>query len=463
MSDEVLIRPQPGPQTAFASSRADIAIFGGAAGGGKSFALMLDSARYVDRVERFFAIYLRRTYPQLTGPDGLWDLSHEIMPHVGGRAIDGLLEWHFPNKSRIVMRHLQHDKDIYSHQSLQYAAIYWDELTHFTEKQFWYMLSRNRSTCGVRPFVRASTNPDPDSFVARLIDWWIDEAGDAIPERSGRLRWFVRINGELQWGDSPEELTSKHPGEMPLSLTFIASRLQDNPALTSKDTGYEARLRALPYVERMRLLGGNWQIRPAAGLYFKRHWFRYFDEVPGNISKSVRAWDKGATAPSAENPNPDWTRGILFHELQDAPVRYLIADAVGDRCSPGSVDRLMLGTAERDGTDVPIAIWVDPGQAGKVDLVHTRKVLDGWKVTPERAAKSKEVYAGPVSSAAEGGLIGILRRPWTDGLITELEGFNEAPHDDYVDALSLAHRKIRGVPLPANAGGHTQTSRHRVG
>ena len=78
-----------------------------------------------------------------------------------------------------------------------------DELTHFSRSQFLYMLSRNRSTCGVRPYMRATTNPDADSWVADFIAWWIDQdTGLAIPERSGVVRYFTTISDEVIWGDS---------------------------------------------------------------------------------------------------------------------------------------------------------------------------------------------------------------------------------------------------------------------
>src|SRR5436305_14925946 len=69
-----------------------------------------------------------------------------------------------------------------------------DELTHFTAHQFFYMVSRNRSTCGVRPYIRATCNPDADSWVADFLAWWIDpQTGLPIPERAGVLRYYIRV------------------------------------------------------------------------------------------------------------------------------------------------------------------------------------------------------------------------------------------------------------------------------
>lgn len=78
------------------------------------------------------------------------------------------------------------------------------------------MMSRNRSTCGVRPYIRATCNPDADSWVAELIAWWIDQdTGYPIPERSGRIRYFIRYDDKMIWGDTRQELVSKFPGSQP--------------------------------------------------------------------------------------------------------------------------------------------------------------------------------------------------------------------------------------------------------
>ena len=134
------------------------------------------------------------------------------------------------------------------------------------------MLSRNRSTCGVKPYVRATCNPDADSWVAKFISWWINpETGYPIPERSGKKRYMARVDDEVVWADTRKELLDKGiKADKVKSVTFIASTLADNKILMEKDPGYKANLEALPLVERERLLHGNWKIKPAAGLYFKR-------------------------------------------------------------------------------------------------------------------------------------------------------------------------------------------------
>src|SRR5262249_43412247 len=159
----------------------------------------------------------------------------------------------------------------------------------------------NRSTCGVRPYIRASCNPDAASWVARWVEWWIDPAtGYPIPERASRIRYFVRDGETLRWGDEPRALERHYPGTIAKSFTFIPASLEDSPAPPWKDPGYLANLLAMPRIERERLLKGNWLISNAEGEwppdYFGRH--LYFADWPEARAICVIAWDpsKGADA-----------------------------------------------------------------------------------------------------------------------------------------------------------------------
>lgn len=436
------IRLQEGPQEEFGSSPADIVIYGGAAGGGKSFGLVFEAGRNAD-VPGYHGIIFRRTSPQLTGGGSVWEESSKIYPYLGGVPKEHKLTWKFPENSSIEFSHLQHNKDKHSHQSKQYAFIGFDELTQFTEDQFWYLFSRNRSTCGVQPYIRAATNPDPDSWVRDFIGWWInEETGYPIKERSGMLRWFVRDGDRVVWG-TKEELLEKYPDQdkhRVTSVTFIAAKLQDNPALTEADPQYMSRLLALPRVEREQLLHGNWNIRPAAGNYFKRSYFEVIDVLPAKCYMPVRAWDKAATKPSATNPDPDYTSGVKMCTDEDGMI--YIMDMVETRDSPHGVDQLIKNTASQDGKGLCTqAFWQDPGAAGKADISATTRMLAGHIIVTERATKDKETYAKPLSSQAEAGNVKILRGPWNKRYMEVMEAFPDGAHDDPVDASSLGYLK----------------------
>jgi predicted phage terminase large subunit-like protein len=438
----IVLRPNPGPQEAYLSTSADIAIYGGAAGSGKSYATALDVLRHVHR-KGFGAVVFRRESTRLVGPGSIWEETSGIYPAFGAKARESpVLEWRFPSGALVEFRHLQHEKDRLGHSGKQYAGIYFDELTEFEESQFWFLLSRNRSTCGIRPYVRATCNPDPDSFVRQLIDWWIDKDGSPIPERSGVLRWFVRKDDDLVWGDSREELEERFPevdenGErlfQPLSLTFVAAKLSDNP---KGDPGYRAKLQALPRVDRERLLGGNWNVRAAAGLVFPRACWVLTDRVPCEIRTRIRAWDRAATKDGG-----DWTRGVLLYVLTDG--RYVIADVQGIQGTPGEVEALILQTAAIDGRDTEVMLWQDPGAAGVSERDHMTDVLRGYRVHTVRAARNKLAYAGTWSARVEQSRVLVMKAPWTAAYISEHEAFPGGKNDDQVDATSGAFQIADG-------------------
>ena len=434
------LRPQAGPQEKFLQTSADVAVYGGAAGGGKTFALLLEAARHVG-IDGFAAVIFRRTYPEIVAPGGLWDESEKIYNSLGGFSRRGDLSWEFPGGGEIKFAHMQHDQDRVKWQGSQIALIGFDELTHFSARQFWFMFSRNRTTCGIRPYIRATTNPDPDHWVRDLIRWWIDEGtGLAIPDRQGVVRHMARDGDEIAWSDTPEELEERNLA--PRSFTFVAAKLEDNPALVESDPGYRANLMTLPRFDRERLLRGNWNARPSAGDFFQREWFTVVDEAPAPMDdegdafySDVRYWDRAATEPSHNNPDPDWTVGMKVRKAGD---RYTIIDVVRFRGRPARVEKSIVNTATQDGELTTHVLEGDPGSAGVAEVDYLKKALAGHSVKSVNATKSKQVRAKPASAQAEAGNIDVLRAPWNQALFDELEGFPTGKHDDQVDTLSGA-------------------------
>jgi len=378
----------------------------------------------------FGAVIFRRTSPQIRNQGGLWDTSADIYPLLGARPILTTLDWHFPSGAKIGFRHMEHEATKFEWQGAQLAYTGWDELTHFTEGQFFYLVSRMRSTSGVRPYMRATTNPDPDSWVRKFIAWWIDDAtGYAIPERSGVLRWMLRApdDDEPRWFDTRDAaLTARAELRLPeavepRSVTFIKSDVYDNKILLAKDPAYLATLYSLPKVEREQLLGGNWNIRPAAGLYFQRSYFREFvDAAPSGV-RFVRYWDLAATEPES-GKDPDWSVGAKVGILADG--RPIIADVTRLRGSPARVEAHVKATAELDGHGVDIVFEEEPGSAGKsLVSIYQRRILQGFTVHGERATGDKVTNAGPLSSRSEKGEVVMVRGAWNESFIQEAEAF----------------------------------------
>jgi predicted phage terminase large subunit-like protein len=324
-----------------------------------------------------------------------------------------------------------------------------DQLEHFSERMFFYMLSRNRSTCGVRPYVRATCNPDPDSWLASFISWWIDQdTGYHISERAGGLRWMARINDEIVWADTRDELLERYGDRAkPKSVTFIPALLDDNKILLETNPEYEANLSALSVVEYERLRKGNWKIRAQAGTVFKREWFEIID-TPPVCERRVRYWDLAATEPSTSNPDPDYTVGLL---LGVSGGIFYVLDMVRTRKRPGDVESLVRSTATLDGRDVTIGMEQEGGSSGKNTSEHyARDILPGYTYHPVHPTGDKLTRAGPVSAAGQNHLVRIIRAPWNHAFLNELEAFpTKGVHDDIVDALSGAHEKLTlgtGVP-----------------
>jgi len=445
------LRPQPGPQEAFLSTEADIAIYGGSAGGGKSFALLFDPVRHMANSD-FQGVIFRREMPMITNPGGLWDESMKLYRALGADPNTTRREWKFPSGMTMKFSHLQLVDDIYNWQGAQIPFMGFDEITHFTEKQFFYMLSRVRSTSGVPGYVRGTCNPDPDSWVAKFIEWWIDQDvksstyGLAIPERSGVLRWFIRINDAMIWADTKQELIKTYGADFikenpPMSVTFIPAKITDNKILLEKDPAYMAKLNAMGRVDRERLKNGNWKIKATAGNVFRRSWFKVVDSPPVNVTGRCRYWDRAATEVNENNKDPDWTRGVRMSK--DALGNIYIEHVESIRGTPNAVETTIKNTAALDGRNCPVRVEQDPGSAGKMEANYYVRILAGYDVKACPATKDKETRAKPFSSQAEAGNVYLVKGSWNEEYLTELESFpSKDVHDDQVDASSGAFNDL---------------------
>lgn len=437
------IAPQPGPQEAFLSTPADIAIYGGAAGGGKSYALLLEPLRHIENGE-FRATFFRRTMKQVTQQGGMWDTAEGLYPALGAKPNGQNQSWTFPSGMEVRFSYLQHEKDKYQYQGAQIPLIGFDELTHFSEGQFFYMLSRLRSGSGVPGYVRATCNPDPDSWVARLIAWWIGDDGIPLAGRAGAVRYFVKIGDEIEWGDSREELIERFgPDSLPLSVTFIPARLSDNPILMRQDPAYKAKIQAMDEVTRAQLLDGNWKIRPAAGMYFRADQFHQVTvaDLPP-IKRRVRYWDRAATEPSPRSPDPDFTAGVLIGLTDDG--RAAILDVERFRLGPFDTRRRIAETVARDGEGVRQVFEEDPGQAGKSEVQSLLSSLAGYNVKRTRPTGDKLTRALPFSAQVQAGNVMIVEGEWNDPFLSELQSFcgDGSGHDDQVDAAAGAFNTL---------------------
>lgn len=392
---------------------------------------------------------------QISEQGGLWDASMKLYKLYNGAVPIKSPKpfWRFPSGAKVSFRQLTRDEDVYDWQGTEIPCIEFDELTHFSEFQFFYMLSRNRSTCGINPYVRASTNPDADSWVAGFISWWIDqETGYAIPERSGKIRYMARVNEEIVWGDSPEEvirIANESDFDVEItkddikSVSFVSSSVYDNQVLLKNNPGYLSNLKAQSIVERERLLYGNWKIKAAKGLFFPRSALPpLLDEVPNDVTKWVRGWDLAATD-TDEGGDPAFTASVLLGKRKDGT--YVIANATNDRLKAEKVRNLVKQCAVSDKAKykrVRIRMSIDPGQAGKEQSQSYIKMLAGFSISAVKESGTKEARAEPFAAQWQAGNVSVVAGPWTEALLGQYESFPESKFKDMVDAGSNAFNEL---------------------
>lgn len=278
-NESVIFKANEGPQEDFlAASETDV-LFGGAAGGGKSYAMIVDPLRYAHR-SAHRALILRRSMPELRE---IIDKSRELYPKAfhGAKYKEVEKMWTFPSGAKVEFGFLERDADVYRYQGQAYSWIGFDEITHLPTEFAWnYLASRLRTTDPeIVPYMRCTANPGGAG-----AHWVKKRYIDVSPPHEP----FMGADG--------------------LTRKFIPASLQDNPYL-AKDGRYEQMLKALPPTQRKQLLDGDWDVAEGAAFTeFSRldhvitpfeiplHWERIKGIDYGYASESACVW--GAVDPS---------------------------------------------------------------------------------------------------------------------------------------------------------------------
>jgi predicted phage terminase large subunit-like protein len=399
-------------QKVFLRTYAIEALFGGAAGGGKSSALLMSAMQYVD-VPNYSAILFRRTYADLALPGALMDRFRSWSAGVDE------IHWNansyvatFPSGARISFGYLNNTNDYLRYKGSEFQFIGMDEVTEIRESDYRYMFSRLRRPASgplsqVPLRMRSASNPAPN---------WVRQRFIVEGQSTGRI--------------------------------FVPSKLTDNPGIDADS--YRQALQELDPVERRRLEEGDWW-STTLGSLFDRTDFEIIDhtEVPQvtSAARAVRFWDLAATEPHSGNMNPDWTVGTLM--LFDQGIAYVM-DVRKIRAKGDKVEQLIAQTAAEDGHMVSIRVEQEPGSSGKALIdQYARYVVPGYDLIGIRASGDKVTRARPFAAAAANGNVRLVRGPWITEWLDELASFPEASdHDDQVDSAVGAFTFLAGLGLP---------------
>lgn len=399
-------------QKVFLRTYAIEALFGGAAGGGKSSALLMSALQYVD-VPGYSAILFRKTFADLSLPGALMDRARDwLTPYDEIHWNANAYVFTFPSGARISFGYLNNTNDYLRYKGAEFQFIGMDEVTEIREQDYRYLFSRLRRPASgplakVPLRMRAASNPAPN---------WV------------RQRFIVE---------------GKEQGRI-----FVPSKLTDNPGIDADS--YRSALQALDPIERRRLESGDWWAT-TLGTMFSREGFTIVDpfEVPQvtSMARVVRFWDLAATEPSYSNPNPDWTVGTLM--VFDQGIAYVL-DVKKARVKGDKVEALIAQTAAEDGRGVPIRMEQEPGSSGKALAdQYARYVLPGYDFAAIRATGDKVTRARPFAAAVANGNVRLVRSAWLSDYLDEFSSFPEAcDHDDQVDSSVGAFTFLTGLGLP---------------
>ena len=394
------------PQTAFLLADAREVLYGGAAGGGKSSALLMAALQYVD-TPNYSAIIFRRTYADLSKPGALMDRSRDWLSGTDAAWNEQKHMWRFPSGATLTFGHLETEKDKYDYQGAEFQFIGFDELTQFKETQYRYLFSRLRRLTGsdVPLRVRSSSNPGGEGHEWVFRRFFSDRA-------KGRV--------------------------------FIPAKLDDNPHLDREE--YRHSLAELDPVTRKQLEDGDWGAKQA-GEYFKREWFETVDASPRDIGRRrVRYWDFAATE-AKKGSDPDWCVGTLISEARGV---YFIEDVARFRRPPAATEDEVVRVAKADGIEVEQHFEQEPGASSKILISHIqREALKGHAVYGHTSSKDKTTRAKPFSAACFQGRVKLVRGEWNSGWLERLEPFPaEGVKDDEVDSAAGGFNQVHRAGTP---------------
>lgn len=469
--DSPILGPRSKFQENYLNSNANIIVAGGAMGSSKSYIGLLRHLRWVeDPYYRGFCI--RKNSTTLMKSGGLFEEALDIYKQYDENVVPKYKDQKlvFPSGASVSFSHYENSKSSELYRGLQLSSAFYDEATDSEENDIWFLISRLRTKAKMTPSIWLTCNPDPDHFLRTWVDWWLypeghEKFGLPDPDKAGKVRWVVRISGELYWGDSREELIVlygnpnfglDHPKQIkPMSIQSLLGTIYDNPTLIKTNPGYLASLEAQPEVEKQRNLYGNWEAREQNSTYFNRSWVEevlHVDE--SEVVATCRTFDFAGTLKSDSSPSPDYTTSARMRKMKSG--MYVVDDIRRTRIRSGDWFDFVMECAMDDPKNTSYYIPLDPGPSAKraTELFARDLSEAGLYVRKLTTNKSKLERFRPFSSMAQNEGIVFLSGCGTDFennvindlnfVYRELEAFTgerkrgENGHDDIVDVLSDA-------------------------
>jgi len=464
-----VFKPNPGPQTSFLSATEEEVLYGGSAGGGKSYAMLADPMRYFDNPD-FVGLLLRRTNDELR--ELKWEskkIYQKVFPDAKWKEQESM--WVFPSGAKFWITYLDRDEDVMRYQGQAFSWIGMDELTQYpTSFAYTYLKSRLRITnpelkkmIGGTGYMRATTNPGGPGhhWVKKMF---ID------PAPAGRAFWAKDIEtGEvLTYPDDYEDPNKR--GKPLFKRRFIPAKLQDNPYLY-EDGAYERSLLGLPEEQRRKLLEGDWSI--VEGAAFAEFNPKYHTCDPFTIPhewRRFRAADYGYSAPAC----------VLWFAIDPSyDTLYVYRELYGSGMTGNALADKVLKLEENEKVSYGVldsSVWHDRGTYGPT--VAEEMIAAGCRWRPSDRSKGsrsagknrlhellkiKELPFGEKKA-------GIVFFNTCRQIISDLPAIpvdpdqgedidSRYPHDHSYDALRYG---IMSRPRPENAldWGKTRTSRY---
>ncbi|MDD1770019.1 MAG: phage terminase large subunit [Methanomassiliicoccales archaeon] len=445
-------------------------MYGGAAGGGKSSSAVAFPLKWA-HLHGMRSLILRRQSKDL---DDIihksWDLYPTVCPGAS-KVQSPHYRWTFPSGAEVTLSHCNNEDDWKSYDGWEINLLIFDELTHFTEQQYTFLIGRNRSSRpGLPVYVRATTNPGGTghewvfkrwsawlnpNFKARGLPERSDEGGRLPPAKPGEI-WHVYLDDDGQEVYSREPVFNPDGTPKTLSRTFIPAMLADNQ---HADPKYGARVSAIPdRVRRLQLRDGNWLVKTVEGALFKG--VQRFTRLPSEGGYGIAY---GADLAYTASTKADWSvllRGYIFDsdiyivgmERKQVEATSFVLTMKAKLTERRGIVRWYIGGGGEKGTaqfiskhlcDANNRTYLRALGATADKLVRATPVASTWNVPTDDEGKPIEGKRGHIFVPGEDSE---LYGEWVDVFLNEVLSFTGDPkkddHDDIVDALAALHDEL---------------------